>query len=70
MRRSFTLPCGCRSCGCLCESHAPSGLEHPCPRHAAVAVSRWIAGEVLALIALGLLIASVGVWAAILPALK
>lgn len=59
------LPCGCGRCGCLCEEHSPNGSEQPCNRHITVIVTRWIAGEIAALTALCLLVASAAVWAQI-----
>lgn len=59
------LPCGCARCGCVCESHSASGVAELCARHGLPVVARWIAGEVLALVAIGLLIASIAVWGAI-----
>lgn len=55
------IPCGCRTCGCLCEEHSPDGTEQPCHRHVTIIVTRWIAGEVMALISLCLLVASAAV---------
>lgn len=60
------IPCGCKHCGCLCETHSADGTEQPCPRHGAVIVARWIAGEIMTLAALTLLIGSVAVWSAII----
>ena len=31
--RFNTLPCGCRTCGCLCDVHAADRIESPCGRH-------------------------------------
>ncbi|MDE2105416.1 MAG: hypothetical protein KGL39_49775 [Patescibacteria group bacterium] len=59
------VPCGCKPCGCLCPEHSASGLDDLCARHGLPVVARWIAGEALALVALGLLIASVVVLGAI-----
>lgn len=55
------LTCGCRTCGCLCADHAPEGIESPCARHAVAIITRWIAGEAMALVALMLFIASIAV---------
>jgi len=63
------LSCGCRSCGCLCPEHSPIRSALPCAAHAApVAVARWIAGEVAALLSLLLLIACVAVWGSVFGA--
>ena len=59
------LPCGCATCGCLCETHSASGVDELCARHGLPVVVRWLAGEALALVAIGLLIASVAAWGAI-----
>ncbi len=60
------LPCGCRSCGCMCADHSPSGVDDLCARHALPVLARWALGEALALVAIGLLIASASVWCVIL----
>ena len=46
-----TLPCGCKTCGCLCHEHYRDGFQE-CPRHRA-------AGTLPALIAFALMIATV-----------
>lgn len=55
------IPCGCAKCGCLCPDHSPTGAEHPCTRHVQIIVTRWIAGEAMALVALALFISSIAV---------
>lgn len=62
-----TLPCGCRSCGCLCESHSLVGARVACDAHyGAESLPRAICREALTLAALGLFLANLTVWAAIL----
>ncbi len=66
-----TVPCGCRTCGCVCEAHAGVDLEAKgpyarfCPVHAWEAVTRTILHEAGALVSLALFGAMVLVWAAI-----
>lgn len=60
------LPCGCQTCGCLCEAHSASGEADLCARHALPVIARWLLGEVLALGAVILLIACAGVWGVVL----
>lgn len=57
MRR---LPCGCRTCGCLCAEHAGDDRNpSPCWRHRP-------AGLVLEIVALSLFLGMIAVWAAII----
>jgi hypothetical protein len=60
-----TLPCGCATCGCLCPQHSPTKVESLCARHGLPVVTRWLFGEVATLVALILVCATVGLWAAI-----
>lgn len=56
-----TLPCGCRTCGCMCEEHwPPNGAK--CDLH----VAEGLAHAVTELVALSLFIGAVLIWAAIL----
>lgn len=61
----FELPCGCRSCGCLCASHSPTGSEDPCPNCDALGTVLWVLTDLCALGALVLFIVALGGWAAI-----
>jgi hypothetical protein len=64
---ALQLPCGCRTCGCLCAEHAPERIERLCPPHADQAITKFIAHEAATLVALALFIASIavvaGLWA-------
>jgi hypothetical protein len=55
MTKPRTLPCGCRLDG-----------RHVCPEHHRQSVARFIAGETLRLVAIGLFVAAMATWAAIL----
>src|ERR1017187_755938 len=70
---SRRLPCGCRSCGCLCDLHVrpwPASHGEPyhrlCAIHACDAVLRTIAHEASALVSLSLFVGMIAVWAAVL----
>lgn len=39
------IPCGCRTCGCMCEAHSPRKAEF-CGVHAVDSLSREINGWV------------------------
>lgn len=62
MRQFHELPCGCKSCGCLCERHSGTQEAEICARHRRVAVVRFLLGEAGAIVALGLFVASAAVW--------
>lgn len=61
------LPCGCKTCGCLCDQHAPNRIEQRCRCHADQAIGKFIAHEAATLISLALFTALVavvaGLWA-------
>jgi hypothetical protein len=61
----IALPCGCRLCGCLCSEHSPDRTDRLCAAHVDRAVFRFIAGEATTLMAIGLFVAMILVWAAI-----
>ncbi len=60
------LPCGCCHCGCLCPQHSADRVAVPCIFHMDTSITRFLAEEAASLVALALLIAVAGVWAAIL----
>lgn len=66
MPNERSLICGCRICGCVCQEHAPEGVEILCARHVDLAVFRFIADEARRLVVLALFVAVIAGWAVIL----
>lgn len=66
MLKSSKLPCGCRTCGCICPEHSPDRRGILCDTHKSVAIARWIAMDAATLVSLALFAVTVGVWAYLL----
>lgn len=62
---SHFLNCGCRTCGCVCTSHSPSGERLTCASHTVYSVSQAVAYEAVRLVAIGFFVSIVLIWAAI-----
>lgn len=60
------LPCGCRTCGCLCPDHSPDGRDRPCFEHVRQTVAAAIGEEAARLIGVALLAGLIISWCAIL----
>ena len=60
------LTCSCRPCGCICTTHSPTGERLTCATHTVEAVSQAIGHEIVRLVVMGLFVAVVCSWAAIL----